>query len=39
MSCITITFGDCAENNKGMQIIGKEASVGYNLNNLNERKV
>lgn len=38
MSCITITFGDCAENHKGMQIIGKEASVGYNLNDLNEIK-
>ena len=38
MSCITITFGDCAENHKGMQIIGKESSIGYNLNDLNEIK-
>lgn len=34
MSCITITFGDCAENHKGMQIIGNSSLEGYNLDNL-----
>ena len=32
---ITITFGDQAENHKGMQIIGSSASVGYNLEDFN----
>lgn len=38
MSCITITFGDCAENHKGMQIIGKKAFDGYTINDLVEIK-
>lgn len=31
MSAITITFGDRAENHKGMQIVGKEAEHGFTL--------
>lgn len=31
MSCITITFGDQAENHKGMQIIGKPADKGFDI--------
>ena len=31
MSCITITFGDCAENHKGMQVIGNSADNGYDV--------
>lgn len=34
MSCITITFGDCAENHKGMQIIGNMADKGYSIEDL-----
>ena len=33
---ITITFGDQAENNKGMQIIGSSAGAGYNINDFNK---
>ena len=34
---ITLTFGDCGENHKGMQMIGNkvEKGEGYNLKNLN----
>lgn len=38
MSCITVTFGDRAENHKGMQIIGTENSKGFSTNDLNEFK-
>ena len=31
MSAVTITFGDQAENHKGMQIIGKMADKGYSI--------
>lgn len=34
MSCITITFGDQAENHKGMQIIGNPATNGFSINDL-----
>ena len=34
MSCITITFGDQAENHKGMQIIGNAATNGFSIENL-----
>ncbi len=34
MSCITITFGDQAENHKGMQIIGNAADKGFDTNEL-----
>lgn len=37
-SCITITFGDVAENHVRMQKIGKEAEVGLSLEDLNEFK-
>ena len=30
----TITFGDVAENHKGMQKIGTLSDVGFNLNDL-----
>lgn len=32
---ITLTFGDQAENHKGMQIIGQMADSGFNLDDLN----
>ena len=32
---ITLTYGDQAENHKGMQIIGKMADSGFNLDDLN----
>lgn len=35
---ITITFGDQAENHKGMQIIGKKADRGFNKEELEECK-
>ena len=35
---ITITFGDCAENHKGMQMIGKEADRGYTIQDLEHAK-
>lgn len=34
MSSITITFGDQAENHKGMQIIGTPAEKGYSRQDL-----
>lgn len=34
MSTITITFGDQAENHRGMQKIGKEAKNGYSRKDL-----
>lgn len=34
MSCITITFGDQAENHKGMQIIGNPATNGFSIQDL-----
>lgn len=34
MSCVTITFGDQAENHKGMQIIGNAADKGFSINDL-----
>lgn len=34
MSCITITFGDQAENHKGMQIIGNAATNGFSIEDL-----
>ena len=33
-TAITITFGDCAENHKGMQIIGKFADCGFTTEEL-----
>jgi len=38
MSCITITFGDQAENHKGMQIIGNAADSGFSVNDLENAK-
>jgi hypothetical protein len=37
-TCITLTFGDQAENHKGMQVIGKPAQNGFNLNDLHQAK-
>jgi hypothetical protein len=37
-SCITITFGDQAENHKGMQIIGKKADKGFSIDDLLDAK-
>ena len=34
MSSITITFGDQAENHKGMQMIGTPMLTGYSLEDL-----
>ena len=34
MSCITITFGDQAENHKGMQIIGNASDNGFSIDDL-----
>ena len=31
---ITLTFGDCGENHKGMQMIGKLAEHGFSLGDL-----
>ena len=39
METITLTFGDCAENHKGMQEIGERASVGMTLADLQLAKV
>ena len=38
---ITLTFGDCGENHKGMQMIGNkvEKGEGYNLKNLNNIRI
>ena len=33
---ITITFGDCAENNRGMQQIGDRADTGLTMDNMKE---
>ena len=33
-STITLTFGDCAENHVGMQMIGEIAEVGFSLDDL-----
>jgi hypothetical protein len=38
-STITITFGDQAENHKGMQIIGKKAERGFNKSEMEECKL
>lgn len=38
MSSFTITFGDQAENHKGMQIIGKPAEEGYSLKDIQQAK-
>ena len=35
---LTITFGECAENHKGMQMIGHIANNGFNLADLNMAK-
>lgn len=37
-SAITITFGDCAENHKGMQIIGKLSDCGFTIDELASAK-
>ena len=34
MSTITLTFGDCAENHRGMQKIGKEGDAGMSVDEL-----
>jgi hypothetical protein len=34
----TLTYGDCAENHKGMQIIGKPSLKGYSLEDLHKFK-
>ena len=34
MSTITITFGDQAENQRGMQMFGKKAEKGYSKKDL-----
>lgn len=34
MSSITITFGDRAENHKGMQLLGTPATRGYSITEL-----
>jgi hypothetical protein len=36
---ITLTYGDQAENHKGMQIIGQMAETGFNLQDLNTCKL
>lgn len=38
MSCITITFGDRAENHRGMQVIGTESEHGFTVEDLEEFK-
>jgi hypothetical protein len=38
METITLTFGDCAENHRGMQKIGKEVSVGMSVDDLKVAK-
>jgi hypothetical protein len=35
---ITLTFGDQAENHKGMQIIGQMAETGFDLEDFNQEK-
>lgn len=39
METITLTFGDCAENHKGMQEIGEKAEVGMSLADLQLAKL
>jgi hypothetical protein len=39
MSAITITFGDCAENNVGMQQLGEAAEEGFSYEDLVRAKV
>ena len=34
MACITITFGDCSENNVGMEKIGTISDIGYTSKDL-----
>jgi hypothetical protein len=34
----SLTFGDVAENHKGMQKIGTLSNVGFNLNDMNKMK-
>jgi hypothetical protein len=34
MTTITLTFGDCAENHKGMQILGTKSEITYSYNDL-----
>lgn len=34
----TLTYGDCAENHKGMQIIGTPSTKGYSLDDINKAK-
>ena len=34
MSTITITFGECAENQRGMQVIGQRTDQGYSKQDL-----
>ena len=34
MSTITITFGEQAENSRGMQVIGKKGEKGYSKKDL-----
>lgn len=36
MSAITITFGDRAENHKGMQIVGTQAERGFTIQELQD---
>ena len=38
MSTITITFGEQAENQRGMQVIGKKCEKGYSVKDLREAK-
>lgn len=38
METITLTFGDCAENHRGMQEIGEKASQGLTLEDLEDIK-
>lgn len=34
MSSVTITFGDAAENHRGMQIIGSQSEHGFTVDQL-----
>ena len=38
MSTITITFGEQAENQRGMQVIGKKGEKGYSVKDLLKTK-
>ncbi len=35
----TLTYGDCAENHKGMQIIGTPSTKGYSAEDINAAKI